>query len=250
MLLYHPSDEEISSTLGPAACRAPSLRSRLDRAGALLRAGALQLEGGQWRCAGSRDLDVPVPDAPVAGAPAEHQLYTLDFGACDCPDCATGRAVVGGMAFCQHLLALQAYRCILLDHLRGRIIGELPQACAKEEARRAANAALLLSPGADPQHPALFAYAHPRHLRPLCICSLYCRGGELAFPSEAHMGAFAEWLAKAQPLPAELQALVLYRRLRTLGFDEEAAAAAADSLVDPAVNRESEMMPVSLRMAA
>jgi hypothetical protein len=238
MLLYHPSDEEISSTLGRAACRAPSLRSRLNRAGDLLRAGALYFEGGLWRCAGSGD--------PDADAPAAHPVYTLDCGACDCPDCIARRAVVGGVAFCKHLLALQAYRSILLDHLRERIIGELPQACAREEARRAANAALLLSPGADPQHPALFAYADSRRLRPSCICSLFRGGGDLAFTSAGHMGLFAEWLAKAQPLPAELQALVLYRRLRALGFHEEDAAEAADSVVDLA----SGTMPVSRAIAA
>jgi hypothetical protein len=135
---------------------------------------------------------------------------------------------VGGVAFCKHLLALQALRRILLDHLREHLVGELGDPLAKAQARTAANAALLLSPGADPQHPALFAFADSRHLRPRCICSLTASGRDLTFTSDAHMGHFAEWLAGAQPLPSALEALVLYRRLRALGFHDDEAAEVAD----------------------
>jgi hypothetical protein len=228
--IYHPTEEEIAATLAHAAGRAPSLNSRLNRAGDLLRAGALHFVQGEWRCRGT-------------GEPGEpSSTCRMDFTSCECLDCRERRAVVGGFAYCEHLLALFAYRRICLDHLNEHIVGELGDAFVCREARRAANAALLLAAGGEPGRPALFAWADACHLRPRCICSLAKGPHGLVFASPGHLGAFAEWLGQAQPLPAELEALMLYRRLRALGFHDEDAAEAADAALVSA--------PAAARMAA
>ncbi|MFN8463921.1 MAG: SWIM zinc finger family protein [Caldilineaceae bacterium] len=227
--IYLPTEEEISTTLGRAACRAPSLRSRLNRAGDLLRAQALRFERGEWFCDGAADPNGDPQDI--------HKVYRVDFSTCECPDCQSRRAVVGGAAYCKHLLALLALRCICLDHLRSRLLGSMNDPGAYRASRRAPNAALLLFDKIEPHCLALYAWADATHMRPRWVCSLARTesGTErgLAFASPGHLGAFAEWLRGAQPLPPELEALVLYRRLRALGFEEEDAAGAADAALVP-----------------
>ena len=225
MLLYQPAEEEIVATLDHAASRAPSLRSRLNRAGDLLRAGALHFAQGEWRCCSAHDPNAD-PDEP-------HRVYRVNFTSCECPDCQARRAEVGGVSFCKHLLALLAYRRICLDHLREHLIGDLGDPLVSQEARRAADAALVTFEGIDRTRPSIFAWADARHLRPRCICSLIRTRQDLAFASPGHLGAFAEWLGQAQPLPATLEALMLYRRLRELGFHDEDAAEAADAVLVP-----------------
>lgn len=227
--IYHPTEGEISATLGRAACRAPSLRSRLNRADDLLRSQALRFERGEWFCSGGTD---------PSGDPEDlHKVYRVDFGACECPDCTLQRAVVGGASYCKHLLALLAYRRICLDHLQSRLLGSMNDPDAYRASRRAPNAALLLFDKIEPHSLALYTWADATHMRPRWVCSLARTGGgaehDLVFASPGHLGAFAEWLYRAQPLPPELEALVLYRRLRALGFEEEDAAGAADAALVP-----------------
>ena len=227
--IYHPTEEEIVTTLGRAACRAPSLRSRLNRSGDLLRGHALRFERGEWFCDCGADSNGDPEDL--------HKVYRVDFGACECPDCRAQRAMVGGAAYCKHLLALLAFRRICLDHLRGHLLGSMNDPSAFRASRQAPNSALLLFDKIEPHSLALYAWADAAHMRPRWVCSLArTKGGsegDLAFASPGHLGAFAEWLSQAQPLPPQLEALVLYRRLRALGFEEEDAAGAADAALVP-----------------
>lgn len=222
MLLYEPTENEIVTTLGHAAARAPSLRSRLERAGDLLRTGALFWDGNGWRCRSERETGL---------------VYTLDFHACDCPDHQSGRAAVHEMVYCKHTLALLAYREICIAHLRERKIGDLHDHLAAQAARRAANAALLSNCTGDGRSTALFAWRDARRLRPECICAAVATVRGLAPQDEGHLAAFAAWLGQAAPLPPDLEAEQLYRRMVSLGFSEEDAAGVADSALAPEPER-------------
>ena len=54
----------------------------------------------------------------------------------------------------------------------------------------------------------------------------------LAPQDEGHLAAFAAWLAQAAPLPPDIEAEQLYRRMVALGFSEDDAAGVADSALE------------------
>lgn len=196
MSLYTPTaqeiDQAIETAVETARGLAPALWPQLIRARNILHAGDLLWHEGGWCCRSHTE-----------GAAA----HALDFVACSCAGWGERQVLIRGEAFCAHRLALLAYCDICLAHLCARRLGMTKDPAARQAARSAPNAALLLM-RYDGGRKLAMVTASPRGLMHVPVCQMAKVDGQLGFASEHDLAAFGTWLAQAQALPASPASLL------------------------------------------
>ena len=184
-MLYQPTHAEIDAVVRHAIDKHPSLQGRWERAAALLAAVNANLlwTGDTWKCSSQ----------------ANHRdLYPVDFHSCGCYDHQVAGAVVKGVPFCKHKLALLGYREIMGAQIAARAVGvysgraDLRRLCLRP------NGALLYSQNARPAWVMYAVDARDRIPTRLCIVRWTPLGNAPA--SESDLFVFSNWLEQATPV--------------------------------------------------
>lgn len=178
--LYRPDLVAVEHLVQAAAARQPLLATRWRRSGDLLHAAALWWNGRTWRCDSQSDAQ---------------SAYSVTFAGCSCHDHHAAGAVVNGVAYCKHRLALLAYRELAGAQVMPRYCGRLRFLSDRSICRAATNAGLLM------EKRTLLYWRFWEDHAPTSLCKLTftARGPRPA--TAADLAALAHWLGQAEPMP-------------------------------------------------
>lgn len=205
-MLYSPGFHEIRPLIQRTMDKHPHLKSRAEKAEALLLNFDLRYLDG-WQ---------------VHSQSEENEWYAVNYAGCSCYDHMHGkRNQVDGRTFCKHKIALLAYDEILRNDLNKRIVGNLKFRQERITASHNPDRDLLLDTEQQPQIVTFKA----DHKFPRSICRVRVgQNGSYYFGNEACMHEYAAWLYDADPLPVtpEEEAAALAAAARTVGEYTEA----------------------------
>lgn len=180
MLLYQPTDNEITATLARLVNHHPHLKARADKAAAIL--------ADVDRCFDCDDTD----HWNIRSNCDSVNWYPVNTDACDCPDYQINRSKTRtGIYYCKHRLAFHGYRHLLSLQLLRRTVGNLKYESDRSRAQLHEGSVILVTDDKRPRYVAYSPfYRFPRHL-------CYVRLDKLDRLVPQRLGdyvAVAEWL--------------------------------------------------------
>jgi hypothetical protein len=183
MLLYQPEFQAIDTATQRAFTRRPDLRSRIDKAAAILADvnDNFDTSGEDWAIRAQKDFAT---------------WYTInpDY-TCSCEDYA--RHAHEGKFFCKHLLAFFGYRRILQREMNWRTLGDFRFSEDRRHAQRYPGAMLIDTRRHHNQPPAILTYSAGSRL-PDLVCEIRMDSDETWKPRrDSDYLRLSEWLAAA-----------------------------------------------------
>ena len=209
MVLYQPTEREISATLAAARTRFPYLGQRLERAAALLADvnAAFECEIDPWRIRSQTGSG-----AYLVNCPRGHSH-------CTCPDYESHANEQAPAYLCKHLLAYHGYRRILAVELNRRLVGDYNYTHERYQAQTTPGALLVFRD----QEMRAVTYTQVNRF-PRTVCRLRRTRDDALIPAnDAEAAELAQWLTTAPPYtPPESYAAREYEADRDAYIDMQA----------------------------